>query len=790
MARYIDARATVLSAVLLAGCGSGSSGQGDGDASSGSAETQPPDSRGTTGGETDGADETGSTTGEPSECLTDERHFAWEVWSQTLQTKCLACHSDQGLASATRFVLRDDNGDSAALEANYAAFIDLATEYEGDDDRPVILRKPLGELGHGGGPVITEDSADYRRLDEAAMRLDAPTTECADDLDFLAGVELESPYATLRRFALNFAYRLPSASEIARVDEQGEAALGDIIEEMMDEEAFSDRTAEGFNDVFLTEGAAFNIAGLGTVNHPTLLWFLELPEPERGIALGCTSDGIVLAGNALIKNIVSENEPFSNVLLADYTMVNPFSARSFDVFDDITWTDPEDPEEFHPAQLHFSGAETELPHAGILNNYIYLDRYQSTPTNVNRARARAFLLHFLGVDILQFSPENSDPLATIAEYENPVRDASDCAICHLAVDPIAGVFRNYQSDAARYPGPVPEDTFPAGFELASDDDETVPVAERTWTDGLLPASREFDALLWLGEQAVADPRFATTMVEHIFGIVLGRPVLRAPSGELTPQTQGAFLAYEAQREALAEFRDVFVDSNYSVKAVVKAIVLSPFYRARFQDADSDEADAMRFDLGAGQLMTPEQLHRKILAIFGDSFQTYPAYEDALMEFGQYRILYGGIDSTEVTERIGEPNGLMAGIQQLVANNVSCRQVSREFDRPPGERLLFADVELSTFTGADEDQVRDTLVHLHERVIGERLAPDDPAIDISYDLFTRVRDRGAQELARGGVSLSLGRPCEAGSIVDDPDYVVRAWAAVLNYQMQSFEFLYQ
>ncbi len=777
-----DARRALALGLLLVACRGGPSEEQDTDSSSSGAEAAADDQQ--------AADTTGSPAGEPGDCLTDERHFRWEVWSQTLKTKCLGCHNPQGLASSTRLVLHDDNGVADAHQRNYAAFIDVASALEGDDERPLVLRKPLGELGHQGGPVLEPDSEDYRRLEQAVARLSDPTIECEDDPDFLAGVELESPYSTLRRFALSFAYRLPTPEEIARVDAEGEAALADIIDEMMAEEAFGDRVAEGLNDVFLTEGADFHIAGLGTVNHPTLLWFLDLPQPERAQALHYTSQGIIRAGNQLIKHIVLEEQPFTNILLADYTMVNPYSARSFGVFDALEWDDPEDPDEFHPATLRFGAANTELPHAGILNSYIYLDRYQSTPTNVNRARARAFLLQFLGVDILQFAPENSDPLATIAEYDNPVRDASDCAICHLAVDPIAGVFRNYEGDGARYPGPVPEDTFPAGFELTSDDDQTVPVGERDWSGGRLPADREFDALRWLGERTVEDPRFSATMVRHLYGLVLGRPALSPPVGELTPESEGAFRAYEAQQQALAEFREVFVASSYSVKAVVKAIVLSAFYRARYQAEASDELDAMRFDLGSAQLMTPEQLHRKIVAIFGDSFQTFPAYEDALLDYSQYRILYGGIDSTTVTERIRDPNGIMAGIQQLVANTVSCRQASREFDRPASERRLLGGVELSTFDEGHEQELREALVHLHERVIGERLEPDDPAITLSYDLFRQVRSRGVEELDQGNVALALGRPCEAGSVTEDPDYVVRAWAAVLNYQMQSFEFLYQ
>tara|TARA_R110002096_G_scaffold433887_5_gene653972 strand:- start:99850 stop:102111 length:2262 start_codon:yes stop_codon:yes gene_type:complete len=717
-------------------------------------------------------------------CETNEQFFAREVWAQTLAANCLGCHNPQGLASATGFVLQDPTGYPDGMKANYDALVGVAERFLDDDERPIMLRKPTGELGHGGGTVIQADSPHYKRLEEFLVRLDT-AVECPAEVDFLAGVELETPYQTLRRFALLFAYRLPTSEEVARVDEGGTEALTSIMDEMMTEEAFGERIAEGFNDVLLTDGNAFEIAMLGTVNHRDLLWFTDFPQPERGTALSRTVFGVTHSVNALIKNIVLEDEPFSNILLADYTMVNPYSARSLGAFDSISWQDPDDPNEFHPTQLLYRDEGLELPHAGVLNNYIYLNRYRSTPTNVNRARARAFLLHFLGTDILKFSPVLSDPLAVIAAHDNPIRDAADCAVCHVILDPIAGVYHNYQSGGARYNGPVPLDSFPPGFELTSQDGN-IPVGERTWSGGLLPEEREFDSLLWLAETAVADRRFAPTMAKHFYALVVGRPILEPPTGDAVGRN--AFRAYEEQQAALKTFSQNFVASNYNAKALIKDIVLSPYFRGRYQSDTSEELEAMRFDMGTAQILTPEQLHRKIVAVFGDAFQTFPLFKDGLLE--PFNILYGGIDSTQVTERILTPNGVMAGVQQLVSNNVSCRQVSREFDKAPQDRLLFAGIELSQYQSSDEAEIRAVLVHLHERVLGERISADAPAIDLSYDLFRRVQERGAAEIADGNISELLRRPCEAGSVTEDPQFAVRAWAAVLNYQMQSFEFLYQ
>lgn len=728
-------------------------------------------------------------------CVDDQRFFSRDVWTSTVQERCFGCHNGSGVAAASGFVLLNPEVRVDALDENYAQLVRIATTPGSEDDeRPLLLRKPIGELGHGGGVVIGQETLDYARLEAFVERQSEPVTCEGEDDAFLEGVENESAYRTLRRVALSFSYRLPSEDEVERVDIGGDDALATIIDELMAEEAFASRIAEGFNDLFLTEGAQYEMAYSGTVNHPNLLWFLPLrdtlPREEYAALLDGSVYGVQQSASELIKHIFVSEEPFSNILLADYTMVNPFAAQSFDVFDDIEWTDVNDRDEFHPARLTVTSERNPFPHAGLLNNYIYLARYPSTETNVNRARARAFMLQFLGTDVLKYAPLNADPLTIIAEYDNPVRDAADCAICHAIVDPIAGLYRNHHSRGARYGGPVPLDTFPAGFELTSDEGPEIAFADREWTDGTLPEGREDDRLRWLAEQTVEDPRFAQTMVQHFYQVVVGRPALTAPDGGPSIERDGAFIAFEAQRAFMRELAERFVASNFDAKLVVKALLLSPYYRARTEGARDEESEAMRFDLGVAQMMTPEMYHRKILAIFGDSFQTFPLWQEGLIENSRYRILYGGVDSTEVTTRLLDPTGIMGGVQQLVSNNVSCRQASREFDQPAESRRLLGSIELDEYGPEHEAQIRRQLVVLHERILGERLASNAAEIDRSYALFRRVRDEGAIQVAERNVPGSLNRACEAGSITEDPEYVVRAWAAVINYQMMTFEFLYQ
>jgi hypothetical protein len=95
----------------------------------------------------------------------------------------------------------------------------------------------------------------------------------------------------------------------------------------------------------------------------------------------------------------------------------------------------------------------------------------------------------------------------------------------------------------------------------------------------------------------------------------------------------------------------------------------------------------------------------------------------------YAILYGGIDSKEVTERLSEPSGAIGAIQRILANDVACKNVSADFALPAKARRLFPSVELDVVPNKDdvesETKIRAAVVHLHQHVLGQEVSPDDP-----------------------------------------------------------------
>src|SRR6185312_9693795 len=111
------------------------------------------------------------------------------------------------------------------------------------------------------------------------------------------------------------------------------------------------------------------------------------------------------------------------------------------------------------------------------------------------------------------------------------------------------------------------------------------------------------------------------------------------------------------------------------------------------------------DAGLVRVLSPEQLERKIEAVFGDLW-------GKLLE-GEMKILYGGIDSKEVTERAADPSGAMGAIQRILSNEVALKHTAMDFSRAPSDRKLFPEIEPDVVPGTPEAdaKIRRAIVHL-------------------------------------------------------------------------------
>ena len=732
--------------------------------------------------------------------------FKDEVWGKVGARVCLTCHKTGGDAEKSRFVLLDPQRSEGrardeALRHNRAAFARMAAAAEKDQSR--LLVKVVGGLDHGGADVLKPDSAGYRILAGFVRRVTTPQAETPGVLaadpnapPFFAGVVMVDDRRLLRRVTLSLAGRLPTDAERTRVARDGLKALPAVLDAVMAEDAFYDRLREGFNDIFLTTGLDGNPeAEVLSYDHfsTTRLWYQKHDLSHIADAKARTQAGYKLANDyrkallgepmKLVEHVVRGGRPFTEIVTADYVMVTPYTARGYGVFEQTKaqFKNPDDPFEYVPVKLKALVGRTRgddqesatgaYPHAGLLSSFQYLRRYPTTETNRNRLRARMYYQHFLGVDVLDLAARVSDAAAATAKYPIPTMQAAECAVCHKTLDPVAGLFQDYwkfEGVYGRRKGGWFADMFGAGFE----------------GEGLPPAER-WRALPWLGARTAKDPRFAAAMVEHVYFILTGRKALLPPKDIDDPLYPAKRRAYREQRRAVEAIAADFAASGFNLKAVFQAWVVSDFYRADGPAAAlrDPKRRAELDDAGLVRLLSPEQVERKVGAVFGEKWGKLN---------DQLAMLYGGIDAKEVTERAADPSGAMGAIMRLLSNDVACRHTGRDFARPAADRRLFPGIEPTVVPGASpagDAAIRKAIAYLHERVLGRDDAPDSAEVERTWKLFAGVV-QDAQ--ARKGLDPRETYACRQSDPPPpaDPAYTIRAWRAVVTYLLRRPEFLYE
>ena len=735
--------------------------------------------------------------------------FAEEVWAKVGAQECLKCHKPGGDADDSDFVLRDPSKElgparDEAMRHNLVAFAEMArTVARGDQS--VLLLKASGAMKHGGKAVLKSDSAGYRILadfvrrttapmsPEAAARAAAPSKNAPP---FFEGVAMLDDRKLLRRVTLSLAGRLPSDDEITTVQRDGLKAMPAMLDVVMKEGAFYDRLREAFNDIFLTTGYDGNAEATALAYEhfeKTRLWYQKWEFPDIVDPKARQQAKYKLAIDyrkallgepmKLIEYIVRNDRPFTEIITADYVMMTPYTSRGYGMFEDVKaqFKNTDDPFEYIPVRLKALKGRSRktdedsesgfYQHAGILSTFQWLARYPTTETNRNRLRARMYYQHFLGIDVLELAARVTDAAAVTAKFKVPTMEASECVVCHKTVDPVAGLFQDYWRFAdkgiyGKRDGGWFTDMFAAGFE-----DESMPPQER-WR-----------SLQWLGERTAKDPRFAAAMVEHAWYVLTGRKVLLPPKDLDDPLYPAKLRAFQAQRQLTEAIATRFSQTGFNFKSVLKDWIMSDLYRADGASTvvQSPQRRAELDDLGVVRMLAPEQVERKVAAIFG---KPWGRLND------QLAMLYGGIDAKEVTERAADPSGAMGAIQRTLANDVACRNVALDFSRPQAERKFFADIEPDVMPGSSENdaKIRHVIAHLHERVLGRFDKEDSPEVERTFQLFAGVlQDAAARkndEQDRYDCRQGLEHP------VPDSHYTVRAWRAVMTYLLRRQEFLYE
>jgi hypothetical protein len=738
--------------------------------------------------------------------------FTDEVWARVGAQVCLTCHKKGGDAEDSKLVLEDPRrfdgpARDEAMRHNRDALARMAVIKEKDQSR--LLRKVVGELKHGGKDVLKPDSAGYQILATFVRRVTAPKATPADIAavdpkapPFFDGVGMLDDRRLLRRLTLSLAGRLPTDAELAAIKKDGPKALPAILDAVMKEDAFYVRLREGFNDIFLTLGVDGN-ADQTCLSYEhfekTRHWYQKYDlshikdEKERRLAGYKLADdyrkALLEEPMRLIEYVVRNDRPFTEIVTADYVMLSPYTARGYGVFDEVKdqFQDPDDPFEYTPVKLKALVGRTKAdkqdsatgfyPHAGLLSTFQYLTRYPTTETNRNRLRARMYYQHFLGVDVLELAARVSDAAAVQAKFKVPTMEASECVVCHKTLDPVAGLFRDYwkfadQGVYGKRKGGWFADMFGSGFEGED-----------------LPAGERWRALQWLGERTAKDPRFAVAMTEHAYYILTGRKTLLPPKDLDDPLFPAKRRAFQEQRREVERIAAKFVESKFDLKVAFQEWAASPFYRADglATAAKDPKRRAELDDVGLVRMLAPEQLERKVAAVFGEKWNRL---------HGEMAMLYGGIDSKEVTDRAADPSGAMGAIQRILSNDVACKNVARDFKLPAKERRFFSRVDPETVPGNSTESdkaIRETVVHLHEVILGRYDAADSAEVERTFRLFAGIVEDAKKEKGIEKQEIyhcRTGNKDAKGAALPDPHYTIRAWRGVVTYLLRRPEFLYE
>ena len=664
--------------------------------------------------------------------------FDAEVEDSIVQTRCIACHVEGGLARSSALLFQRTN--TASSLNNFGAL----SAYIDAKGSELFLAKIAGEQGHVGGVQLAKDSSGYASFQKLIAELtdsaeatsyvfsstsDSPSPRQAS---FLSEVTLEPREATLRRAALLLQGRLPTDAERKAV--VSDATLRTALRNMMQGAAFREFVVTGVNDRLLLEAAdePVNIALANFVHIHNKRVEYQIDETKKHLGYKLYNDlnwASFRAAGELIAYVIENDKPYTEILTADYMMMNPF--LNYWMEGSATFAETDGREVFKPSRIegyYYPDALeivnyrpsnsnstykvvgqplADYPHSGILTDFGFLSRYPTTATNRNRARARWVFYHFLGIDIEKSSQRPTDE-AALTDRNNPTMNNPNCTVCHALLDPVAGAFQNWGGfNFYRNNGGDVLDRF---YKYPEDGTNSPYQQGDLWyrdmrAPGLFDkqiSERDY-TLRELAELIVEEPGFLSASAQFWWSSVFGKPLLDKPAVESDQGYQAKYAAYQAQQDSIDEFVAA-LDTRLSAKDMLVEMLMSPWFSGEKISSYTFNAAQYEAEFGSKQLLDPEQLAKKTRAITGVAWRGRLRPSGTLESgYQNFSVLLGGIDSSAVTTRATELTPTMTTILMTHATETACPAVIRQFAKPIDERTLFSFVEESTLPLVLESQ---------------------------------------------------------------------------------------
>ena len=482
-----------------------------------------------------------------------------------------------------------------------------------------------------------------------------------------------------RRTSLDLRGVVPSPEELDAVEADPEALAG-LRREWMADPRFEDRLVQVLQERWYTRVDTFDITSY-----------------DYGLSEDQSYEFARAVGEEplrLVARVVAEDQPWSEIVTADWTMSDAILAD--------LWPIDRDAGDGWQVARYTDGR----PAAGVLATNGLWWRYTTNTSNMNRGRAAAIARLLLCEDVLGRPVDVSFAGSTILDPAEAARTEPACLSCHASLDPIAASLFGFW-----------------WLNMYSTVEETWyhPEREQLYEElGVEPAwyGTPIDGLSDLGWYVAQDPRFYRCAVESLAEGYWRR----------TPDI--------ADFDTVEALRADFVADQARPQALLEAILASDEYAV----ATSEDPDVR-----TARMLTPDQLASAVEDLTGFTWTDggIPVLDEDTVG---YRLLAGGVDGSSSFAPQRDPGLTWSLVVERLA------QGAGDFAAQDLGNGLLADVEPGFEPG---DAAFATAVRgLHRRLYSER-ATDAWVTDIGA-LFAEVEAADGEEAAWAAVVATMLR----------------------------------
>jgi hypothetical protein len=498
----------------------------------------------------------------------------------------------------------------------------------------------------------------------------------------------------------------PSVSELESVLADPDALSG-IVDDYLDSDEFLLTMADMHGEQLKVRTETLRLPALG---------------PLEGVEGRRMFEALSESSLELVKHIVGNDLPYTDLVTADYTMGSALSSEIILFM-----------EGFDPAQTEKEWQQVTWsdgrPMAGVLSDPGLWVRHVSNGNNYHRARSNFIADTFLCSSFLtrDIPISGGIDLADDEAVAHAVSTQTECVGCHQALDPLAATLWG-----TREINPTQVNRAYANNCEEKDQYDCYPVATYNpdaagqWEGKGLRAPGYYglavDDLGSVGELLAGDPRFSQCAVRRFYSY------LAQVEREILP------------RELVVDFAESFESSHFDAKALAKRIVLSePFAVAHEAVVDAEP------HVAALQILRPRQVSRAVAALTGFEWRAGVDDPDCLAEnrcwgevdlflsdgFG-FRVMMGGADGYVVSKPTHTSTPVRALVMEAFAAEASSFAVDTALSTGQSDLLTVVGPDTK-----DEATIRLQLVALHKLLWAEFVASDSTEVDETFQLYSDI-----------------------------------------------------